>query len=198
MSELTKAANNLISLWEEARLNVSLLSFLILEYHASTQQHEIGNEVLRDIYGYTNEQLESSYSELEYYGYIIIKHDFISFTSKMKSLFTAPQRRMSGMEKMKMEEGFELFWKAYPIKVGKKKAKFEWMRLRPEEKLVATIMEAIKIQVKYKADSERSNKFVPEFQHAERWIKNERYEDEPELKSALVKRMNNKTSRDER
>jgi len=198
MSELTKAANNLISLWEEARLNVSLLSFLILEYHASTQQHEIGNEVLRDIYGYTNEQLESSYSELEYYGYIIIKHDFISFTSKTKSIFTSPQKRMSGMEKMKMEEGFELFWKAYPIKVGKKKAKFEWMRLRPEEKLVATIMEAIKIQVKYKADSERSNKFVPEFQHAERWIKNERYEDEPELKSALVKRMNNKTSRDER
>ena len=198
MSKLTKVTNDLISLWEESRLNISLLSFLVLEYHASTQQHDVGNEVLRDVYGYTNEQLNSSYSELEYQGYIAIKGDFISFTSKMKSLFTAPQKRMSGMQKMKLEENFELFWKAYPIKVGKKRAKFEWMKLMPEEELVATIIKAIEVQKKYKADSERSNKFVPEFQHAERWIKNERYEDEYVAGTNFIKRMNNKTSRDER
>jgi hypothetical protein len=119
-------------------------------------------------------------------------------TPKSKSLFSKITIRLSNQERKLMESNFEIFWKAYPIKVGKKRAKFEWMKLRPNKDLCETIIKAVNTQIKYKAQEERKGKFVPEFQHAERWIKNERYTDECVVGVNFIGKLNTKPQRDER
>ena len=198
MSELTKAIVNALSVYEDAKLQISLLSFIVLEYHASLDEHLMGHEHLYDFYGYTPVQLETAYEELEYYGYVVRKKDYISFTSKTKKLFTSKIKRLTIAERERLEKVFEVFWKAYPIKVGKKKAKFEWMKLRPDKNLCTTIIESVDTQIKYKAQQERKGQFVPEFQHAERWIKNERYNDECVVGTNFIGKLTNKPERDER
>lgn len=198
MSELSNSIDNMINLYEDMDLEITILSLLILDYHTSTDGHEVNHKALREIYGYTDSQFTHSYAELEYFGYLILKNDFVSLTSKTKKLFKKVTLRLTNKERKVMESNFEIFWKAYPIKVGKKRAKFEWMKLRPNEKLCKTIINAVATQIKYKAQEERKGKFVPEFQHAERWLKNERYTDECVVGVNFIGSLNNKPQRDER
>jgi|TARA_R110002020_G_scaffold166413_1_gene354396 hypothetical protein len=199
MSELTKATDKLLCIYEDAELQISLLSFLVLEYHASLDEHLMGHDSLYNFYGYTDNQLLTAYEELEYYGYVVQKKEYISFTNKTKQLFNSKVNRLTTIERERLEKTFEIFWKAYPVRVGKKKAKFEWMKLRPDKNLYDTIIKSIDTQIKYKAQEERKGKFVPEFQHAERWLRNERYNDECVVgKNFIGKLTNNKPKRDER
>ena len=123
MSQLTNTTDKLIRAWEDSQTKVCLLSFLILEYHVSTKSHEIGHEVLKDSYGFKDEQLEFCYNELAYYGFVVIKHEYISFTTKTNLLFKSPVKRMSGLEIKKLEDNFELFWKTKSNGENKKKEK---------------------------------------------------------------------------
>jgi len=198
MSKLSKVTDSLLCAYEDAKLEISLLSFILLEYHVSTDLQEMKHEVLRGTYGYTDEQFNESYNELEYYGYVVIKHNFISFTRSTKKLFNTKHARLSVVDKKLLEESFDLFWAKYPIKVGKKKAKFEWMKLRPNKTLSKHIIESIDVQIQYKIKEERKGRFVPEFQHAERWIKNERYNDEVVVGQNFIGKLFTKPTRDER
>ncbi len=133
MSELTKTTDKLLCIYEDAELQISLLSFLVLEYHASLDEHLMGHDSLYNFYGYTDNQLLTAYEELEYYGYVVQKKEYISFTNKTKQLFNQKVNRLTTAERERLEKTFEIFWKAYPVRVGKKKAKFEWMKLRPSK-----------------------------------------------------------------
>jgi hypothetical protein len=197
MSQLGNTINNILCVYEDSNLEISLLSLLMLDYHVSTEQHEYGHQALIKIYGFRKEQLDTCYQELEYYGYIKLNYKFISFTNKAKKLFKKKGIRMSNDERVRLEEDFELFWKNYPLKVGKKKAKFEWIRLRPSVTLTAKIIKAISVQVQWKKQEEKKGTFVPEFQYAERWIKHERYNDECTVGTNFIN-INNKSERDER
>tara|TARA_R110001599_G_scaffold264255_1_gene464863 strand:- start:199 stop:792 length:594 start_codon:yes stop_codon:yes gene_type:complete len=197
MSQLSNAINNVLCLYEDSNLEISLLSFLMLDYHVSTGQHEYGHQALIKVYGFEQLQLDACYQELEYYGYITLNYKFISFTSKANKLFKKKGIRISTDERTRLEKEFELFWKLYPIKVGKKKAKFEWMRLKPNKTLTKKIKSAVTVQIQWKEQEERKGTFVPQFQHAERWIKHERYEDECVVGKNFIN-INNQTQRDER
>tara|TARA_R110001606_G_scaffold185615_1_gene333026 strand:- start:13 stop:462 length:450 start_codon:yes stop_codon:yes gene_type:complete len=130
------------------------------------------------VYGFCDEQLDLCYLELEYNGYIEIKGEFIAFRNKAKKLLNKKGVRMTTPERIRLENTFVEFWLKYPIKVGKKKAMFEWKRLRPDESLVSKIMKSINAQLEYKVREERKGSFVPRLPDAERWIKHERYNDE--------------------
>lgn len=121
-----------------------------------------------------------------------------SATTKAKKLFNKKTIRMTTDDRNRLEKTFEVFWKAYPIRIGKKRAKFEWMKLRPPKELVDKIMSALDIQIKYKASEERRGRFVPEFQHAERWIKHARYDDEYVGGTNYLPPRTNTQQRDER
>ena len=99
MSKLSKATDGLLCAYEDAKLEISLLSFMLLEYHVSTDLQDIRHEVLSGTYGYTDAQFNESYNELEYYGYIVINHNFISFTSSTKKLFNTNHKRLSVVDK---------------------------------------------------------------------------------------------------
>tara|TARA_S200002703_G_C3791164_1_gene244151 strand:- start:36 stop:629 length:594 start_codon:yes stop_codon:yes gene_type:complete len=197
MSELTKAANNLIKAWEDAELNITLLSFLVLDYHISMQVNETRNEVLMHIYGLTPDQLDDCYADLEFAGYVIDKGGFISITGKANQAFNRRIKRMSQGEKNSLEYDFERFWKLFPRKAGKKKALFEWMRLRPDKNAIEYILKSLRNQIKWKKQEEAKFNFVPEFQDAERWLRNARYDDEYTLDKPKIN-INTKPDRDER
>jgi len=197
MSQLSNAINTVLCVYEDSNIEISLLSFLMLDYHVSTEQHEYGHQALIKVYGFSKEQLDACYQELEYYGYIKLNYKFISFTAKGKKLFNRNNIRMSTDERVMLDKGFEEFWKLYPVKVGKKKALFEWMRLRPNKTIIERIIKAIPIQIQWKTQEEKKGTFVPQFPHAERWIKHERYNDECIVGTNFIN-INNKTERDER
>ena len=56
MSKLSKATDSLLCAYEDAKLEISLLSFMLLEYHVSTDLQDIRHEVLSGTYGYTDAQ----------------------------------------------------------------------------------------------------------------------------------------------
>jgi len=178
MSKLTNCVDALICAYEDLDLEFSLLSLIVLDFLVSTDATSRESNALQSVYGFSDEQLEICYTELSYYGYIHLNMYEATATTKGKKLFNKKTIRMTTEDRNRLEKTFETFWKAYPIKIGKKRAKFEWMKLRPPKELVDKIMSALEIQIKYKANEERRGRFVPEFQHAERWIKHARYDDE--------------------
>jgi len=72
---------------------------------------------------------------------------------------------------------FDLFWKAYPRKVGKAEACKSWERIKPDAHLLAWIMKALARQ-KESADWKREfGKFIP---HPKTWLNQKLWEDDPE------------------
>jgi uncharacterized protein YdaU (DUF1376 family) len=66
---------------------------------------------------------------------------------------------------------FETFWKVYPKKTAKENAKKAWIKIKPNDELIAKITKAVKDQKL----SEREQQFIP---HAATWLNAKRWEDE--------------------
>jgi len=66
---------------------------------------------------------------------------------------------------------FEIFWKSYPKKTAKESAKKAWLKIKPNDELIAKITKAVKDQKL----SDREQQFIP---HAATWLNAKRWEDE--------------------
>ena len=71
---------------------------------------------------------------------------------------------------------FDLFWQAYPRKVGKKRAKQAWDRLKPDTATVQKMLDALAWQVKQPQWVKDGGMYVP---HPTTWLHEERWDDEP-------------------
>lgn len=67
---------------------------------------------------------------------------------------------------------FEMFWMAYPRKVGKFAARREWDRIKPDAEMVAAMLATLEWQCQEWDDP----KFIP---HPRTWLHQGRWEDEP-------------------
>lgn len=77
------------------------------------------------------------------------------------------------LDAMLLDSRFERFWAQYPRKVSKQDAKKVFMKLKPDEQLLNTILEALKKQC---ASAEWSEKaYIP---HPDRYLRGRRWEDE--------------------
>lgn len=74
-------------------------------------------------------------------------------------------------------ELFERFWKAYPRKKDKDKARQEWDKLRPDRKLMRTMSAALERDKQSEEWQRDKGKYVP---YACRWLSHRRWEDEPD------------------
>jgi hypothetical protein len=73
------------------------------------------------------------------------------------------------------DEGFEEFWKCYPRKIEKAKARAVWRQLSPDAELRAKILAAIEAQKKSELWRREGGKFIV---YPERWLERGRWEDE--------------------
>lgn len=72
-------------------------------------------------------------------------------------------------------ESFETFWKLYPKKVNKKKALGLWLKLKPDQSLINTIMQSLGKHCVSAGWAKDGGQFVP---HASTWLNAERWNDE--------------------
>lgn len=79
------------------------------------------------------------------------------------------------IEKLDYETSFENFWAEYPRKTDKKKSREIWMKLKPSDELVKTIMLAIQSQRKSEGWTKDGGKYIP---HPTTWLNGERWSDE--------------------
>lgn len=70
---------------------------------------------------------------------------------------------------------FDIFYKSYPRKVGKEKAKDAWIKLNPDKTLLETILKAIEVQKETDKWKEEDGKFIP---YPATWLNGKRWEDE--------------------
>lgn len=77
------------------------------------------------------------------------------------------------LDAMLLDSRFERFWAQYPRKVSKQDAKKVFMKLKPDEQLLNTILEALKKQCASAEWSEKS--YIP---HPDRYLRGRRWEDE--------------------
>lgn len=72
-------------------------------------------------------------------------------------------------------DGFDIFWKAYPRKVNKKTAIKVWAKLKPDEPLKQKILSALEIQKKDDQWTRDNGKYIP---HPSTWLNQERWNDD--------------------
>lgn len=73
---------------------------------------------------------------------------------------------------------FDIFWKAYPKKRAKANAEKAWMKINPNEQLLATILEKIELAKTSEEWKEKGGKFIP---HPASWLNARGWEDEPTI-----------------
>lgn len=74
----------------------------------------------------------------------------------------------------KMED-FEQFWNAYPRHTAKTNAMKSWLKIKPDDSLLKTILNAIEAQKQSKLHLKRDQQYIP---HPATWLNQERWLDE--------------------
>jgi uncharacterized protein YdaU (DUF1376 family) len=75
-------------------------------------------------------------------------------------------------------ELFDLFWKAYPKKVGKDAAYKAFAKRKPDEQLVKTMIASVRKQADTEQWKKDGGQFIP---HASTWLNEGRWQDETEI-----------------
>jgi len=80
------------------------------------------------------------------------------------------------------EEKFSSLWNQFDSSLGdkgsRKNALKEFSKLSPDDSLLTEMLSAVQRQSAYKREVRRTGAFVENFQHVERWLRNERWQDE--------------------
>jgi hypothetical protein len=74
------------------------------------------------------------------------------------------------------DDGFDVFWQAYPRKTAKADARKAWCKLAPDAALQAEILEALAWQVRQPQWVKDGGEFIP---YPATWLRGERWADEP-------------------
>lgn len=83
-------------------------------------------------------------------------------------------------------DGFGLFWTAYPRKVKRKRALQAWAKLKPDAKLLQTMLNAIEVQKRSQDWMKDGGSFIP---HPTSWLNDRRWEDEQGMARIPVRRV---------
>lgn len=83
----------------------------------------------------------------------------------------------SGGDSYGIIKRFEAFWEAYPKKTSKQNARSVWEKLKPDEKLTSTILEALERFKKTEQWQRDNGRYIP---YPASWLNQRRWEDEPE------------------
>ena len=83
----------------------------------------------------------------------------------------------------RLRDRFEVFWTAYPRKVGKGAALKEWAKLAPSDDLAAAMVSAVQQQAQSPQWRKDAGQFIP---HPRTWLSQGRWQDEVEAQAQRV------------
>lgn len=114
----------------------------------------------------------------------LISHGFLEYDSATiagcKQVDIVETETETEKDLCNFEEKFDLFWKDYPRKTDKKKAKAKFFKLNLHNGKFETIMNALQQQKESEQWTKDKGKFVP---HPTTWINGERWDDEMEAET---------------
>lgn len=82
----------------------------------------------------------------------------------------------TGVENSAGPDAFEVFFAAYPRKVGREQARQEWVKLSPDESLRKRIVGAVHAWARTPEWQRNGGQFIPK---PARWLREQRWDDEP-------------------
>ena len=88
------------------------------------------------------------------------------------------EEKSRGEESKELDRLFDVFWKAYPKKIGKLKAKSSFEKIKPDEHLLNLMVMKIDEYKSTKQWQEDNGKYIP---HPATWLNQGRWEDEINL-----------------
>jgi len=115
------------------------------------------------------EEQEEGENEIDQWGRPVEADRFNSYWK------ACPKHKKTKGHAMTLWGGFLAFMDAYPIKVAPAQAWSAWLKHEPP---LEGCLEALKIQTKYRADTERTGKWCAELPHPGTWLAARRWEDE--------------------
>ena len=125
--------------------------------------------------GNLNIESNTKYSIITLINWGSYQDSFKKVTAKVTAKEQPRNTNKNDKNKEYMPKCFERFWKEYPKKVGKKKAREKFIRLFLDEKRFKKIMEALEVQKKSLQWKKDAGQYIP---HPVTWIHQERWEDE--------------------
>lgn len=97
--------------------------------------------------------------------------------SEAEQLFFGKELEKDEIPKFNKETAFEKFWRAYPKKKDKARAKKSFIKKCKSEEMLKTMIEAVEKQKDSKQWKEANGQYIP---HPSTWLNGERWEDELE------------------
>jgi hypothetical protein len=169
---------------------LTITDMLVLHFHKNFKK-EMYHKGLKDKYGFNDKNIWKSYSKLRDENYITFNESNKIITTRPKAdlFFNTKVSKKVAYNVLKdvREKWFEKLWKAYPIKIGKKKSKGLFMKINLTEQMFNYILESLDKQIIYKKHMDSKEQFHPEFKHLERWINNEEWDNEvPEINQKKI------------
>ena len=89
--------------------------------------------------------------------------------------FQPEEKGIEGEEEQNCASAFELFWAAYPKKVGKRESQIKWKQLKPD---IEQCVRAIEHQKKTEQWRKDGGQFIP---HPATWLHQGRWDDAPKV-----------------
>jgi hypothetical protein len=89
-----------------------------------------------------------------------------------------PKPSAAEVRKVAEDRFNKIFWPIYPHKKSKVDAIKAWVKLNPDDELIAEMIKAIENQAKEKEALKATNKFCPEWPNPSTWLNNHRWTDE--------------------
>lgn len=177
----------LAGIWQ---VNWSLVKFYIPNFTYDPKRFENRIQELSPEKWFVSKFIEFQYGKLQA-GLKL--HDRIIFDLKKEGVsipslegMDTPKDKDRDKDKVKDKDtalsGFELFWLAYPRKVGKGAACKAWLRINPNFTLAGQIIVAVNKQKRCAQWLKDSGDFIP---HPSTWLNQMRWEDEVPVMAGL-------------
>tara|TARA_R110002012_G_scaffold154601_1_gene315372 strand:- start:2767 stop:3312 length:546 start_codon:yes stop_codon:yes gene_type:complete len=163
---------------------LTVVEVLVLHYHYAYTKEPFHTGIMEKV-GIDAPHLQDIYHKL--IENKLLDADY-NITSKGKKVINGQR-----VAKNTRDDWFEKFWKMYPIKIGKKKSKEIFMKLKFDEEMFKFVYNSLVKQLKYKDFMDRQDKFYPHFKHCERWLRNEEWDNEvPDINQTKIVNLNRK------
>ncbi len=119
-------------------------------------------------------------------AYYVINYSKYNNTTEQRGKFKNPKLSQTRQDKTrqdnintppenKLRDGFDIFWKGYPKKVGKEAAWKAWKKIKPDQALQKAIRKSVDDHKSWPAWEKNSGEFIP---HPATYLNQGRWQDE--------------------
>ena len=114
--------------------------------------------------------------------------DSQSLEIKQAEYYDKPPFSPDDISTKALEHRFDEFWAKYPVKKSKADAKKKWMKIKPDQKLLDTIIKALSDQTEEKDAQRKHEGFAPYWKNPSTWLNQKCWEDEIYIPEQLRQR----------